>query len=556
MPQTVCFYRLTGIHSLPVELISSIFLFGAGFDNPYVDSPFLLKPDQEYEPVPSSDFQVIVSHVCHHWRQVALNTQSLWTTLHFGHPSHLSRAEVYLARCSTSTTFLLDILVNTVASETHDRDPQRTLYDAELLAIFQIIVPHVKRWRAFHLKISDNLCKSTARRFLSSCGPAPYLETLQLYHFEDYRTSQRLFEAIHKPPVTIFSNVLPRLRNVSLIGVNLGWDDSPYLSSLHTLELALHSENVRPLYASWGRILQSSPELKTLCLHYSGPRASTDDPNLAWPRADRKIQLKGLKQLNLTSLDPDYLCDLVDRLYFLNLQGLNLDLPDLEYTSFITLLTGPVLQTSSDICTQTQVTTSSNSSLISNSTNGTSTSISPKLPTPSLANLQTLVIHALDCTLKSWTNFLQGMQGLRSLEVDFGRVGDRKLFWSVFIQPCTALTFGNEDDRMASCPIQVELLLPRLETFKFAGISGRDVLSALTYRYRHRSRISPTTQIWTIGWGGRRREDIELGALIERGFWMPNDSLEEVKVIIKDFYDEEEVEGAEDGDGEEELFED
>ncbi|KAH9480589.1 hypothetical protein JR316_0007189 [Psilocybe cubensis] len=531
-PTTTNFYYPKGIHSLPIELLSSIFVFGAGFDN-YADSPFLLKPEKEYEPVPSSDFQVVVSHVCHHWREVALSTQSLWTTLHFGHPSHIPRAKAYLARCSNSATGLLDILVNTVSYETHARDPLRTLYDSALIDIFELIVPHVKRWRAFHLKISDHNCKGTARRFLSSCGPAPNLETLQLYHFEDFRTSQRLFEAIQKPPVTIFSNDLPRLRNVSLIGVNLGWDSSPYLSNLRTLELALHSENVRPFYVSWDRILQSSPGLQTLCLHYSGPKATTDDPSSQWPNADQKIQLKVLKELSLTSLDPDYLYDLVQRLYFPNLQVLTLDLPDLEYTSFITLLANPG---------------------ISHIVTGTSTYICPVPPMGSLHNLQTLVIRALDCSLKSWIEFLHSMPELRNLQVDFGRVGDRALFWSVFTQPSTAPASGREFSAKGRC-VHAGIVLPRLERFKFGGILGRDIIAALAYRYKNRTKLTPSNQIWIIGWNGHVKADIERESLIERGFWMPDDEdKEEAKIIIRKYDDpeEEEIESIDEGYGEEE----
>ncbi|KAJ7793755.1 hypothetical protein B0H14DRAFT_2925597 [Mycena olivaceomarginata] len=69
------------------------------------------------------------------------------------------------------------------------------------------------------------------------------LQTLQLYHFEDYRTTQNLYIAIHRPPVVIFDNVLPALKNVSLIG-------------------------------AWDAILRRSPRLRRLRLHYSGPRAA------------------------------------------------------------------------------------------------------------------------------------------------------------------------------------------------------------------------------------------------------------------------------------------
>ncbi|KAF8967135.1 hypothetical protein BDZ97DRAFT_1616117, partial [Flammula alnicola] len=371
--------------------------------------PFLLKTDQEYNPPTSSNFQVLVSHVCRHWRQVALRTQSLWTTLHFREKAHIPRAKEYLSRCSTSN-YSFDILIDTVAIEDHI--PGITLYKEELNTIFGIIIPFVCRWRTFHLKICDNECKPAARRYLGSCGPAPNLETLQLYHFEDYRTTQRLYLATHKPPVTIFGNNLPRLKNISLIGVNLPWDQSPYLRNLHNLELALHLDNVRPPYQWWGRMLRSSPEMKTLCLHYSGPKEATGVPLLAWSSSDDKIRLEQLQQLSLTDLDPDYLCNLIERLHIPSLRELTLDLREQDFTPFIEFLTSPPEYTSSELATNASSPISATPSFTYDST---------ELPIPCLGKLEVLVIRGLECSFKHWAALLRATQGLRILDVAFSK---------------------------------------------------------------------------------------------------------------------------------------
>jgi hypothetical protein len=42
--------------------------------------------DDEEDEEPDLAFQVLVSHVCRHWREIALGTHTLWTTLQFsGH---------------------------------------------------------------------------------------------------------------------------------------------------------------------------------------------------------------------------------------------------------------------------------------------------------------------------------------------------------------------------------------------------------------------------------------------------------------------------------------
>ncbi|KAG6899794.1 hypothetical protein C0993_006918 [Termitomyces sp. T159_Od127] len=328
--------RSASVYSLPVELLTRVFVLGAGYDYPYAGTPFLLKPDQDYYAVPSSHFQLLVSQVCHHWRQVALRTASLWSMLHFREPAHIARAQEYIARCSSSP-HLFDILVDTVADGDHI--PGVTLCREELQQIFKLICPQVKRWRAFHLKICDHECKATARQHLSTCGPAPNLETLQLYHFEDYLTSQNLYLATYRPPVMVFSNDLPRLKNVSLIGVNLPWAHSPYLAHLHTIELALHPENIRPPYEYWDNMLRNSPDLQTLSLHYSGPRVANGDTKLVWPAEREQITIQSLENLSLTDLDPDYLVRLMGRLVLPGLKRLSLDLPDQDFTPFLELIT-------------------------------------------------------------------------------------------------------------------------------------------------------------------------------------------------------------------------
>ncbi|KAF5361079.1 hypothetical protein D9756_004871 [Leucocoprinus leucothites] len=369
-----------GIHALPVELLTRVFVLGAQDDHPYKLSPFLLKPDQNYYAVPSTLFQLTASHVCHHWRHVALRSPALWTTLYFREQSHIPRATAFLGRCARSPSRRLDILVDTVASQDHV--PGVTLCRDELTSIFDLICPHVPFWRAFHLIIRDDTCKQIARKYLGNAPPAPNLQTLQLYHFEDFRAVQDLYIATYRPPVRIFSNSLPQLKNVSLIGVNLPWDASPYLHNLHVLELALHSDHTRPPYVYWDRMLRFSPHLQRLLLTYSGPRAENGTEDLAWTTHDyscfdsydsspsstpphspyateatRKrnaqgkakqddsynednslVLLESLWELSLTDLDPDYLCRVLQRLVMPNVNKLSLDLPDQDFTPFVELI--------------------------------------------------------------------------------------------------------------------------------------------------------------------------------------------------------------------------
>jgi len=514
MAQPPPFCRPTGIYSLPVELLTRIFVLGSAFDYPYADSPFLLKPDQEYEPPTSSNLQVVVSHVSRYWRNVALRTHSLWTTIHFRETCHISRAETYLARCLPSSTYLLDILVDTIAEEDHT--PGITLYTDEIKAIFQIIIPHVSRWRAFHLKICDNRCKGQARQFLSTCGPAPNLETLQLYHFEDYRTSQRLYLATYRPPVVVFSNSLPCLKNVSLIGVNLPWADSPYLMNLHHLELALHLDNIRPPYKWWDRMLRLSPDLKRLSLHYSGPRKATGDPTFVWPRdTEDKIRLDSLWELCLTDLDSDYLCNLFQHLILPAVKAITLDLPEQNFSPFIEMMAGG---------------------------GGQQSLMSSSRPIPSLAILDTLIIHALNCSPDSWRALLQDLKGLKFFDVDFTRVGSN--FWDIFYDGDTISheEGSTHDDRIDD---NSNMLLPSLEVFKIAGILGKDIICAIRHRRKFLLDGKSLRERWIVKWNERRRNrDVELDNLVDEGCCVANGT----RVTVETFDEEdEEVEDVDEG---------
>ncbi|KAF9562605.1 hypothetical protein CPC08DRAFT_706641 [Agrocybe pediades] len=536
MPQLPFSYGSVGIHSMPVEILTLIFLAGAASEDPYAGSAFLLKPDKAYNPLPSSNFQVVVSHVCRHWRQTAIATQSLWTILHFRHPSHIKRGRIYLARSCSSPTRLLDILIETVSFEEHDDG--RTLYDKELNQIFLTIIPQIRRWRTFHLKISDNKCKGTARLYLGTCGPAPFLETLQLYHFENYRTVEGLFQATYRPPVAIFGNSLPRLKNLSLIGVNLQWEKIQYLHGLHHLELALHSENVRISYKIWDRMLRSCPELKTLSLHYSGPKKEIDEPPYAWHVPENRIRLENLASLNLTDLGVEYLCTLINGMCFPALRKLSIELPDQDYSPFIELITRLPASTVQEFNGRRDSTSKLEK-------------VNPIIPF--MSKLEILEIRMLNCSLQSWTGLLQAVHGLRQLEVDFARVPD--LFWTVFTQGYTCIPPAHrpaieDEESMDSHKV---LLLPKLEIFKFTAVSGEDITSALRYRHSCQGAYKPASQEWIVGWSDRRRErDQELDDLINRGYWIPDGiNRASSKVIINGYYDDDDEDTEDEGDEDE-----
>ena len=576
-------FRATGITSLPVELLARIFVLGAGFDFPYASSPFLLKPDQDYYAIPSSNLQLLVSQVCHHWRQIALSTSSLWNILHLSAPEHLPRAQEYLTRCTRSTQ-LLDIIVDTVAEPEYLQGGN--LFRTELQEIFEIIIPHVRRWRSFHLKVRDHDCKALARRYLSTCGPAPSLQTLQLYHFEDYRTVQNLYLATYRPPVIVFNNDLPSLRNVSLIGVNLPWADSPYLVHLHNLELALHPANIRPPYEYWESMLRNSPDLQTLSLHYSGPRVANGDTTLGWPVAKERVYIHSLENLSLTDLDPGYLCLLMGRLFLPNLRRLSLDLPHQDFTSFVELIGGHKLWVSDEIPTTSASSAASSpsySNTLSPSTSFTARSLTSTTaisaapvtvsPFPIPAKIETLILTALECSMGSARAMLRSLEGLCFLEVHFSRVSDG--LYGVLMEGAGESVPDGENYISAHSRSKMECLdpptsswcshhacttplLPRLQTFKISGLSGAKVKRLIEYRESQRTPCCARgerslnreykVERWIVAWSFRRRGmDVVLDRLVELGWRNSSGQM----VTVETFDDEGDEDEEEDDEGNE-----
>ncbi|KAI0755364.1 hypothetical protein C8Q80DRAFT_428462 [Daedaleopsis nitida] len=127
MPIYLSNSNMPPIHMLPVELLTRVFQLG-------VDS----------EPLPDDrdnsqlTFEVSVSHVCRHWRHIALHTPHLWTLVHFRTKSHMNRGQLYLTR---NARLPIDIYVDTCSEDTH-KARKDLLFRDEFLPVFDIVLPN------------------------------------------------------------------------------------------------------------------------------------------------------------------------------------------------------------------------------------------------------------------------------------------------------------------------------------------------------------------------------------------------------------------------------
>ncbi|KAG6856529.1 hypothetical protein H0H87_003454 [Tephrocybe sp. NHM501043] len=323
-------------------------------------------------------FQVLVSHVCRHWREVALETPPLWTSLDFMEPAPYEKSQAWIQRAKNGP---LDISIDCSIptdeedmeehDEEHDEEhqeglsrPSRNVITAEahgefyakehaacshpppqfsltdLRQILDIIVPHVAQWRHLEVTVTVWEYMHTVLSRLSQCPAAPLLETLQLYYEEEIEEYDVFSPPELREPFCIFNGEAPNLRNVALYGVHLDWDRSvSLLSDLHDLEMTFHAEDVRPSYATFTQIIAANPNLDTFTLCLSGPKEHDAETN-DW--GTDPIEIPSLKAFVFNFHKASYAIALIKKLSLPNVHSLSMNYDSEDYTEFVKQLALPM----------------------------------------------------------------------------------------------------------------------------------------------------------------------------------------------------------------------
>lgn len=417
-------------------------------------------------------FQVTVSHVCKHWREVALGTPALWSDIELVTGKHATqsyrRASTYLSR---SKWYPLSIYVDVDERGTDDEsvDSEQSVFlspttNAELQGIMDLLIPHTTRWRKFKLVAESYLYFHTALSRLSAAPPALLLEYLDLHHLEeDLEPEYLLFPyPSHKTPFVLFDNYAPKLQFVSLYGVHIDWNNTTFLKNLHSLELAYHSQDVRPSFDDFFTILRSSPGLRTLDLCMSGPCGFPHewpaflpplpqddhyhDPHLpasfnTLSRAlDEHMILPKLHELKLGFQSPEELAAFFNRVSMPALHTLEVDLEDFEYTDFVRdyFIAPPKWQRSSSRESR-------------------------------FTNLKEFKIIQLPCTPKAIADLYATLVNLETIDFDFNTLDEP--FWEVLIPM-----------KVNGVTIPPHHLLPALHTMRVKGSCGEVLCQIVSAR--------------------------------------------------------------------------
>ncbi|KAF8172254.1 hypothetical protein K438DRAFT_1612125, partial [Mycena galopus ATCC 62051] len=214
------------IARLPTELLSKIFMLAIGQHAPREPTPLTMSP-------------TTISHVGRRWRQVALATGNLWTTIVLTFPTsseQITRTLVWLAR---SKTCPLDIFLDFRDPEWDWEEDTHGFRWVDMEAVLtHILLPFAPRWRTLEL-LTDTWAPIFA--FLVHTRPVGAslneLETLSLARCNAYlaRRGEVFGPAALGQHLPLFGfgamgmevEGPPGLRQVMLTGVHIDWSVAP-----------------------------------------------------------------------------------------------------------------------------------------------------------------------------------------------------------------------------------------------------------------------------------------------------------------------------------------
>ncbi|KAF8891378.1 hypothetical protein BD779DRAFT_200589 [Infundibulicybe gibba] len=220
------------ISLLPNELLGFI------FDIAHIATPF--------ERTTKLPTEVLISHVCQHWRNLALALPELWSniTLPCSNPKGLERSLTYLKRTSQ---YPLDLLLDFRARGGSHGEPEEI--------IWLTVLDHATRWRSLTVRLSS-------AHGLASTSIA--LQDISVPLLERFEVVSSVSSPLGPASQRIFGGGAPSLRWLRVTNIPFQQCRPPLLT-LTKLELCL-SEKARLSGMKFVGLLKSVPSLKYLSL--------------------------------------------------------------------------------------------------------------------------------------------------------------------------------------------------------------------------------------------------------------------------------------------------
>lgn len=280
--------REVSARALPSEILAHVFSFGS---RSYDHERRAATDIQD-----STTFPVLASHVCRYWRRIALSNARLWRTIlltfhdldNIYDPMTSSqscthscpklsllwrkRAETFLTR-SRSHPIHLHLDLRDPLWDFQRQDSSHGFHWLLMQPVLDVLLPHASRWQHVSL-ISDTYEPIYA--FMNRCQAhsAPMLRSIELSRCNAYFVMPG---EIFTPPILgsglpLFESIPSLLQHIELAGAHLDWDiladssSSSTLTSLQTLELKYHAQNVLPSVFTFTTLLSNNSQLRKICI--------------------------------------------------------------------------------------------------------------------------------------------------------------------------------------------------------------------------------------------------------------------------------------------------
>lgn len=317
---------LFGIHSLPNEILSYIFLNAINHNDHNNNSS---DSDSGFD---VAFFPLTISHTCSRWRKVSISTGSLWTAIKLFLPCCRGQFAYLEAWLSRSKSYPLDMLLDFRDEEWNwdsEEDHPFTLDSAS--RIISLILPHAKRWR--HIEFfTDTWAPIHAFldrvRNLGTTGvesSLPILKSVALSRCNAYFARKgECFEPIAlREPIPLFGGArLPALSELSLVGVHLDWETRSSFENLLELELKFHAYDVMPTFSQFADILGACQNLERLSIVGWGPRLDSNSTRYGLRQI---ISMPKLTKLCFGFVDVEYAVGLLSLFHLPSLSKLELE---------------------------------------------------------------------------------------------------------------------------------------------------------------------------------------------------------------------------------------
>ncbi|CEL56279.1 hypothetical protein RSOLAG1IB_07695 [Rhizoctonia solani AG-1 IB] len=254
---------------------------------------------------------LLASWTCSRWREVVLNTPTLWSTVCLG-VYGAGLPEILLRSGGCGIDFILDS--TSAESITFPRD---------VSGLLAIIEPYYCRIRSLNLVLPDQDCVETALAQL--CGSVPNLQSLELSLPYDPCSGMQIFAPALAPDIANSFGIIgcgsgEKLQVLKLQAVNFPWYDDAF-SHLRTLRLAsMCTEETMIVWEQFAEtLMRNSSTLEELSLDQCD--FCVEDETMSFPI----VTLPQLKYLHLRLVDPGLIAMLLSHTSMPALETLELE---------------------------------------------------------------------------------------------------------------------------------------------------------------------------------------------------------------------------------------